>query len=216
MINIYDFAKENDIDLIKAVDISFLPTEESRGYPYAVLIVKILPGNYVRQLNHKGKTDYTVFADYENKTDQLADTLVKEIREAGYRAISQSENALELRGEYDENTKSSVLPYKKIATLAGLVWIGKSNLLVTEKYGAALSMCTILTDLPLATGGEKIISSRCGDCSLCVDVCPVHALRGKNWKLGVNRDEIVDVWRCIACLKCLAECPYSVRYSLEC
>lgn len=76
----------------------------------------------------------------ENKTDELADELATIIQEKGYKAISQSEKGIDFRGEYDEKTKSSTLPHKKIATMSGLGWIGKNNLLVTEKYGAAISM----------------------------------------------------------------------------
>ena len=97
--------------------------------------------------------------------------------------------------------------------MSGLGWIGKNNLLVTEKYGAALSMCSLLTDLPLDTIKTEMISSRCGECNLCVKACPVQAIHGKEWTLGINRDDIVDVYQCITCLKCLSGCCYSIIYS---
>lgn len=67
--------------------------------------------------------------------------------------------------------------------MSGLGWIGKNNLLVTEKYGAALSMCSVLTDVPLNTVKTDMISCRCGECNLCVKVCSVQAIYGKsgNW-----------------------------------
>ena len=72
----------------------------------------------------------------------------------------------------------------------------KNNLLVTEKYGAALSMCSVLTDMPLyAEKTETILSNRCGDCNLCVKICPAQAIYGRKWELGISRDDIVDVWR---------------------
>ena len=212
---IENFAKENHIDIIRAVDITSLSLEENTGYFCAILLVKVLPKDYIDKLNHEKETDYTVFTNYEKLTDELADKLVAIIQEKGYRAISQSENSIDFRGEYDEETKSSILPHKKIATMSGLGWIGKNNLLVTEKYGAALSMCSVLTDLPLDPVKTEIISSRCGECNLCVKVCPVQAIHGKKWELGINRDDIVDVYQCITCLKCLAGCRYSIIYSRE-
>lgn len=127
--------------------------------------------------------------------------------------ILQSENGIDSRGEYEEKTKSSILPHKKIATMSGLGWIGKNNLLITEKYGAAFSMCSVLTDMPLNTTKAEIISSRCEKCNLCVNICPVGAIQGKEWKSGISRDEILDVHQCITCLKCLAGCRYSIMYS---
>lgn len=208
-----NFAEENHIDIIRAVDITSLSLEENRGYFRAILLVKALPKEYIDKLNCEKETDYTVFSNYETKTDELADKLAAIIQEKGYRAISQSENGIDFRGEFDEKTKSSILPHKKIATMSGLGWIGKNNLLVTEKYGAALSMCSVLTDMPLDTVKTEIISSRCGECNLCVKACPVQAIHGKKWELGTSRDDIVDVYQCITCLKCLAGCRFSIIYS---
>lgn len=210
---IENFSEENHIDIIRTVDITSLPLEENRGYSCAVLLVKALPKEYIYRLNHEKETDYTVFTNYEKQTDELADKLAVIIQDNGYRAISQSENGIDFRGEYDEKTKSSILPHKKIATMSGLGWIGKNNLLVTEKYGAAISMCSVLTDMPLNTVKTEIISGRCGECNLCVKVCPVQAIHGKKWELGMNRDDIVDVFQCITCLKCLSGCRYSIIYS---
>ncbi len=211
---VQNFVVQNHIDDMRIIDITSLASEENRGYPYAILLVKILPKEYIDKLNHKRETDYSVFSNYEHKTDELADKLVTVIQKEGYRAISQSENGIDSRGEYDEKTKSSVLPHKKIAILSGLGWIGKNNLLVTEKYGAALSMCSVLTDMPLDTiQTEPILSSRCGECNLCLKICPVQAIHGRKWELGISRDDIVDVYRCVTCLKCLAGCRYSIIYS---
>ena len=110
---IENFAEENHIDIIKAVDISSLSLEENRGYLCAILLVKVLPKEYIDKLNHEKETDYTVLQNYVKQTDELADKLVTVIQEKGYRAISQSENAIDFRGEYDEKTKSSILPHKK-------------------------------------------------------------------------------------------------------
>lgn len=208
-----NFAEENHIDIIRAVDVTSLSLEENRGYFRAILLVKALPKEYIDKLNCEKETDYTVFSNYETKTDELADKLAAIIQEKGYRAISQSENGIDFRGEFDEKTKSSILPHKKIATMSGLGWIGKNNLLVTEKYGAALSMCSVLTDMPLDTVKTEIISSRCGECNLCVKACPVQAIHGKKWELGTSRDDIVDIYQCITCLKCLAGCRFSIIYS---
>ena len=208
------FAEQNHIDTMRIVDITSLTLEENRGYSYAILLVKALPKKYVDKLNREAETDYTIFTSHEKATDELADKLAAIIQKERYRAISQSEHGIDARGEYDEKAKSSILPHKKIAIMSGVGWIGKNNLLVTEKYGAALSMCSALTDMPLyAEKAETILFSRCGDCNLCVKLCPAQAIHGRKWELGINRDDIVDVYRCVTCLKCLAGCRYSIIYS---
>ena len=49
---IENFAEENHIDIIKAVDITSLSLEENRGYLCAILLVKVLPKEYIDKLNH--------------------------------------------------------------------------------------------------------------------------------------------------------------------
>lgn len=183
---IQSFAEQNDIDIIRIVDITSLSLEENRGYPYAILLAEILPKEYTAKLNQETETDYTVFSNHEQRTDELADKLVTVIQKEGYRAISQSENGVDCRGEYDEKSKSSRLPHKKIAIMSGIGWIGKNNLLITEKYGAALSMCSVLTDMPQDTvKKEMIISDKCGECNLCKKICPVQAIHGRKWEPGM-------------------------------
>ena len=89
---------------------------------------------------------------------------------------------IDLRNEYDEKRKCTILPHKKIAVLSGLGWIGINNLLVTEQYGSALAMCSVLTDMPLKVKEASIILPKCGKCKLCVEICPVQALHGTTWE----------------------------------
>lgn len=136
---IQSFTEQNHIDILKIVDITSLTLEENRGYPYAILLIKALPKEYIEKLNQKKETDYTIFVNYENKTDELADKLIAVIQKEGYKAISQSENG--------------------------------------------------------------------------IDICPVQAIYGRKWESGISRDDIVDVYRCVTCLKCLSGCRYSIIYS---
>lgn len=96
--------------------------------------------------------------------------------------------------------------------MAGLGWIGKSNLLVTEEYGSALCMCSVLTNAPIPTENRKIIMPKCGKCTVCKEACPTGAIYGSTWKIGMSRDLIVDVYHCETCLKCLSNCIYTQKY----
>jgi epoxyqueuosine reductase QueG len=119
------------------------------------------------------------------------------------------------------------LPHKTVATRAGLGWIGRYALLITEHYGSAVRLMTVLTDAPF-TVSSPVETSRCGNCRLCVDACPGRAPRGEEWRAGMDRDDILDVQACYAaarslsgragiaattiCGICIACCPWTRRY----
>jgi len=65
--------------------------------------------------------------------------------------------------------------HKAIAALAGLGWIGKSQLLINPRLGPRLRFATILTTMPLKAG--KPLKNRCGACDICVRGCPAHAIK---------------------------------------
>jgi epoxyqueuosine reductase QueG len=80
--------------------------------------------------------DYSELSEKEHRADELAEWTADFIIEKGYKAFAQSERNLISHGFYDEATKTTPLPHKTIAVLAGFGWIGKSNLLVTQEYGS--------------------------------------------------------------------------------
>jgi len=209
-------------DFVHYVDISNLSYEQNKGYPNAVLIGILLSPdyllkvsrttNYVEEMKSKNLIEEDEFHKIELKTDSLADYIANYLLSKGCSAYSQSEKNIYSTGFYDETSKSTPLPHKTIALLAGLGWIGKHNLLVTPEYGSAFSMCTVLTDAPLETVLSTFSPSYCGDCNVCENICQVKAIKDKSWEFGMSRDEIVDVFLCNPCLQCLALCPWTQKY----
>jgi ferredoxin len=120
-----------------------------------------------------------------------------------------------------ERNMTEAFSAKEAARRAGLGWIGKNNLLVTERYGPRISIFTILCDIPIPAGtpSEK---SRCGSCRMCAQNCAFHVIRGVLWVPGTRRDEQVDYAKCsltrlkgyetigrkATCGKCVAACPF--------
>lgn len=199
-------------DIVNVVDISMLSVNERRGYDIAILIGIVLSRDYIYRLMTEDTIDYSEFSDKEKRSEQLAEWTADFITAKGYKAFAQSENNLIQHENYAESIKTTPLPHKKIALLAGLGWIGKNNLLVTKEYGSALSMCTVLTNLSLPTENKPIIMPKCGSCIVCKNICPIKAIHGITWGFDVARDEIVDVYHCEACLKCLVNCPWTLNY----
>lgn len=200
------------VNFIKVVDISMLSATENRGYSVALLIGIVLSPSYILHLSKESILDYSEFYEKENRADKLAEWTANFIISKGYKAYAQSERNLNLYGFYDEITKTTSLPHKTIAILAGLGWIGKNNLLVTQEYGSALCMSTVLTNVPLPTENKPIIMPKCGKCTVCKDTCQAEAIHGCSWKMGMNRDLIVDVYHCNHCLKCLTNCPWTQKH----
>ena len=199
------------IDFMKVIDISNLSEKENRGYNAAILIGIVLSPNYILRQSKENKIDRSEFLKKEHRVGKIADWLADFIVTRGYKAYSQSDRNL-INGLYDRTTKSTTLPHKKIAVLSGLGWIGKSNLLVTQEYGSAFCMCSILTNAPLPIENNQMMTPKCGDCTICKDICPTSSIHGTAWKQDMNRDLIVDVYHCVGCLKCLVNCPWTQEY----
>jgi epoxyqueuosine reductase QueG len=199
------------VNLIKVVDISMLSEKENRGYSVAILIGIVLSSDYILRLSKENKVDYSEFGEKEHRAGDLAEWTADFIIAKGYKAFAQSDRNL-IHGFFEETTKTTPLPHKKIAILSGLGWIGKSNLLVTKEYGSALCMCTVLTNAPLPNENRPIIMPKCGECTVCKDICPTSAIHGTTWEPDMNRDLIVDVYHCVGCLKCLVSCPWTQKY----
>lgn len=211
-------------DIVRFVDISHLPAEQNRGLPNAVLFAITLSAPYIIEVTNT--PDY-VKARIENnydfdddeylitelKTGELSDYLAACLSEKGYAAYSQSDENQIKTSAFDGMFKKTLLPHKTIALMAGLGWIGKNNLLVTTDYGSGMCLGTVLTDAPLETALRAPLTSRCGNCSVCKDICEVNVLKGHNWNSQTRREDMIDASNCITCIKCLMHCPWTQAYS---
>ena len=207
------------------VDVSeFLP-EQNRGLNTAILfglalspefIAEVASNeNYVRDLVLANRQDEDEFSQKELEVGRMADELAKFLQEQGYRAWSQSDKNQEENGHYDSKSHTTPLPHKTIAVKAGLGWIGKHDLLITREWGSAISMCSVLTNVPIQVENTPEMQSRCGNCAICKEVCEPGAISGKSWSKGIDRDQLVDVQKCTTCLKCLVHCPWTKSYAKE-
>ena len=205
--------KSKGADWIRSVDISGLSEKINRGFGKAILIGIILSKKYLINLRKGIKTDQDEFIEKEKRADELAEWTAGYLQKHGYNAFAQSEENNLQNGYFDIKTKSSTLPHKTIAVLAGLGWIGKNDLLITQDYGCAFCMCSVLTDAPIDVKISTLIESKCGECDICKKVCPTNAISGNVCSKNGNRNMLVDVFRCECCLKCLSHCQWTVRYA---
>ncbi len=219
---ILDTLENHGVDFSCFVNISSLSHKQNRGFPHAILIGQVLSPefirkvintpDYVKEMKRRNCMETDEFYLKERKTDRMADSIAMFIRNKGYDAYSQSEDNITASGDYDQENKSTPLPHKIIAGLAGLGWMGKHNLLVNPEFGSAFSMCTVLTNAPLETANNDLIESKCGDCDICKKVCPENIIKGKQWDMTTSREDLIDVHQCKTCLMCMVFCPFSQRY----
>jgi epoxyqueuosine reductase len=120
---------------------------------------------------------YALGRDYHklmrNRLQKLAEKIQSEIGPFGYRAFVDSAPVLE----------------KALAEKAGLGWIGKHSNVINRKAGSWFFLGEIYTDLPLPV--DSAVSSHCGDCTACLDICPSQAIVGPYQ---------VDARRCVSYL----------------
>lgn len=154
--------------------------------------------------------------------NELAQQCARFLSDQGHRAVP-----LEATKRMPEGGNlTTPLPHKTVATRAGVGWIGKCALLVTESYGSAVRYNTVLTDAPLPTG-PPVEASLCEDCTSCVSACPVEAPSDVEWEPGLPRDDFFDAYSCRRtaremargagidhpiCGICIAACPFTQGY----
>ena len=105
---------------------------------------------------------YALGRDYHKlvrpRLARLAARLAAAAGAVGYRAFTDSAPVLE----------------KALARDAGLGWIGKHTNLLHRQHGSWFFLGEVYTDLPLPVDGP--VSSHCGSCTACLDVCPTRAI----------------------------------------
>ncbi|MBM3251488.1 MAG: epoxyqueuosine reductase [Candidatus Omnitrophica bacterium] len=139
-----------------------------------------------------------------NFLDQLALRLSNFIQNEGFYALSIPASQI-----VDWQKQSAHLSHKKIGYLAGLGWIGRNNLLVNDKLGSQFRLVTILTDMDLEA--DKPTQKDCGDCQLCIEVCPVNSIKQNKEDFDhlkcfeklkeFQKQHIVDQYICGICVK---------------
>ena len=163
---------------------------------------------------------HTINAELNNRVGKIA----SELTDSGIscRAMYATVEDSELDEEYHKNL-AYVFSHKLVATRAGLGWIGKTDLLVSKRFGPRVRLASIIMEYPLEQTRDAITESLCGDCSLCVNACPGQAATGKIWNVDTYRNEFFNPFKCrdycrkvsldrideaiSLCGKCIEVCP---------
>ena len=138
--------------------------------------------------------------------DRLAYDVTRYLAGQGFQALPVPAST-----PYNFEKLQGMFSHKLAAHLAGLGWIGKNCLLLTERFGPRARWVSVLTDAPLETGSA--LDKRCGRCRICVDACPVGAFAGAEFKTTEGRQVRFDAFKCSEyrrnhpCGRCVSSCP---------
>lgn len=164
-------------------------------YPRCVSLGIVLTDDIVEQLPNRAERAVAVSYHHmyqvtNQRLDHLAARVAGLLQHEGFRAcpIPASERV-------DSERICALFSHKLGAHLAGLGWIGKSCLLITPEHGPRLRLASVLTDAPLEPSGTPTPDG-CGECTACVDACPVGAFAGRAFDAREPREARYDARRC--------------------
>lgn len=159
---------------------------------------------------------HTYFHHYRTMNayiDSVTHQLVMYLQSLGYNAaaIPASQSIEGLKGLFS---------HKQVAVRAGLGYIGKSALFISNKFGPRVRLGTVFTDAPLEVKKE-VQKSLCGECNICSKMCPAMAIHNVEFKDGMTREDIFDAKACsdfmkekfkhigrgVVCGICMSKCP---------
>jgi epoxyqueuosine reductase QueG len=209
--------------LVGFADLKDMPVEKTEGFRYGISIAVAVDPVIISGIESgPTKEYYSEYFRLNNLLDEIGEHASDILKSYGFSAVPKTTKVV----HQDEDSLSTMLPHKTVATRAGLGWIGKCALLITEEFGAAIRLSTVLTDAKLEVG-VPINESRCGNCSECKKYCPGDAIKGVNWNIKLSRDEYYNAFNCSRaarkvsseigikdriCGKCIVVCPWTKKY----
>lgn len=192
--------KSKDDYIIGYADLGgVIPLEYSK-YSYVISIAQKLDEEIISSLiNGPTKEYYDLYKKVNQELTDVLNDIARLMTDAGIEncPIQPTFEDYELENNYLETLRTP-FSHKFAATRAGIGWIGKTDLLITSKFGPRVRLASILFNDPefFLDEDKSIDKSKCGDCKICVEHCPANASNGKLWDINTDRDEFYDAFKC--------------------
>lgn len=179
-------------------DLTGLLNSKYIGFNYGISIGRILNSIIVDKVIDGPTLEY--YSHYRQINKDLAVLTIKISEDLNKNNIETlnidpTVSTSELDSVYFKTLRTD-LSHKMVATRAGLGWIGKTDLFISKEFGPRLRLVSILLKSPVKPKSKPADRSRCGNCNICVDICPAKAANGKLWDITVDREEFFDPWKC--------------------
>jgi epoxyqueuosine reductase QueG len=179
-------------------DLTGLLQNKFIGFNYGISIGRKLDFRIVDQVMNGPTQEYyshyrQINEELSSLTSRISEDLNKNDIET--RNIDPTVSTSDLDSIYFDTLRTD-LSHKMVATRAGLGWIGKTDLFISKEFGPRLRLVSILLKTPVESKSSPIDTSRCGNCNICVDICPAKAASGKLWDITTEREEFFDPFKC--------------------
>ncbi|WP_370528246.1 tRNA epoxyqueuosine(34) reductase QueG [Rhodoferax sp. BLA1] len=133
----------------------YLPINTPASWQRAELDRSNQPTDGIVSLYARGRDYHKVI---RQRLQKLCEQMVLEFGPLGYRVFTDSAPVLEV----------------ELASRSGLGWRGKHTLVLNREAGSMSFLGEIFVDMALPPSDP--VSSHCGSCSACLDVCPTQAI----------------------------------------
>ena len=171
---------------------------EFNDYQYGISLVRKLDDKIIDEVKNGPTIDYyDLYNSVNNELNEKVNTIAESLKEIGVNALPIKATLHE--HEIDKESRETLrfkLSHKMCATQSGLGWIGKTDLLISKRFGPRVRLASVLIDFPLSLIQMPVTESKCGDCNICVKRCPAKAANGKLWNSGLDRSDFFDPFRC--------------------
>lgn len=189
---------------------------------------RINPNSYMED----GKTIISIAFPYLHDVEYFDNGFSKYTRGEDYHKVVKSylnkvcEFINTLGGEAIALVDSNTLPERYIAYLAGVGFIGKNNMIITEKYGSYVFLGEIITNLDIHCNESGVFEdikkfNKCGSCEECYSICPSKSINKykKNSNICVSyltqKKDLEDKYlklmkgKVFGCDSCQDVCPFN-------
>jgi epoxyqueuosine reductase QueG len=172
--------------------------KDKYNYRYAVVIGKMLDDDIIDSIADGPTLEYfNLYKSANEELKRVIEQISSEMNSCGIdnHPVVATGDGRERDTNYDKNLRYK-FSHKMAATRAGLGWIGKTDLLISKKFGPRVRLASVLTNHRFQQVGEPVNKSKCGSCNICVEKCPAQAANGKLWDTAMYRDEFYDAFKC--------------------
>jgi epoxyqueuosine reductase len=179
-------------------DLTGLLDAEFQGYNWGISIGRLLDHSIVDEIiDGPTKEYYNHYRKINEELNLLSVNISDELNknDIGALSIEPTVSISDIDSRYNGMLRTNV-SHKMVATRAGLGWIGKTDLFISKKYGPRLRLVSILLNTPVKPKSRPLDKSLCGNCKICVEICPAKAANGKSWNINVKREDFFDPWKC--------------------
>lgn len=218
--------KPLDEYIFGTADLNGLLANGSDEYQFGISIGKKLDDKIIDSICNGPTSEYQQHYNLINdQLIQVARNIKKELKNVKIDSIvvepTISKNPEELNKYF--KTLTADVSHKMVATRAGLGWIGKTDLFISNDFGPRLRLISLLINQKPEQISAPVEKSKCGKCKVCVIKCPAQAANGLLWDIHTHRDKFFDAQKCkqkcselskqrlkkdqLLCALCVSVCP---------